>query len=300
MPTPLISFVVAVTLALQSVPAASQFDNRSIPITYEATVIENSNGMCPTAEKRQEARDKIRLDVRRQLGLHTCGGTSGWDRIAYLNMSDSAHQCPGDFREVTFDGIRLCARDSRADTSIRVCTSITFSSNGIPYSEVCGRVVGYQYGSPDGFYHNTQSGPYSIDEHYIDGVTLTHGPVGAREHIWTFVNGNAEEYASPSKLICPCVHDPNPSIVVPSFIGDDYFCESGKLSYPSISVFYNDPLWDGDGCTEGNLCCTFNNPPYFTTQLPANTSDDIELQDCLYEPSPHSDTLVQFIELYVK
>ena len=276
MPTPLISFVVAVTLALQSVPAASQFDNSSIPITYEATVIENSNGMCPTAEERQEARDKIRLDVRRLLlGNYTCGGTSGWTRIAYLNMSDSSHQCLGDFREVTFEGLRLCARDSTAATSLQVCTSITFSSNGIPYSEVCGRVAGYQYGLTLAFYRNTVAGPLTIDGYYVDGVTLTHGPVGAREHIWTFATG-IEESGINAVHQCPCTIDASPNIVVPPFIGDDYFCESGTPLNFGSNRFYNDPLWDGDGCPEGNSCCTFSNPPYFTRQLPASTSDDIE------------------------
>ena len=307
MPTPLISFVVAVTLVIQSVPAASQFDNSSIPITYEATVIENNNGMCPTAEESQEARDKIHLDVRRLLaGDYTCGGTSGWARIAFLNMSDSSHQCPGDFREITLDGMRLCARDNRSDYDYQVCTSITFSSNDIPYSAVCGRVVGYQYGPTVAFQRNTISGPLTIDGYYVDGVTLTHGPVGAREHIWTFVSG-LEENAMTPQQVCPCAINASATIIVPPFIGDDYFCESGTLQDQGHYEFYDDILWDGDGCSEGNSCCTFNNPPYFTRQLPASTSDDIELRDCAYwfgivstKSYSLAEALIHFIELYVK
>ena len=303
MHTPLISLVFAVTFALQSVPAASQFDNSSIPIAYEAKVIEKSAEICPTAEESQEAQDEIRLDVRRLLGLYSCGGTSGWDRIAYLNMNDSSHQCPGDFREATFDGLRLCARDSTADTSNQVCTSTTFSSNGIPYSAVCGRVVGYQYGTTRAFYYNTVDGPRPIDEYYADGVALTHGPVGAREHIWTFVSGLQEDNSHPL-FVCPCAPHASSTIVVPPFIGDDYFCESGTLVNRGNNAFHDDPLWDGDGCPEGNSCCTFSNPPYFTRQLPASTSDDIELRDCGDQrgigATSSADTLIQFIELYVK
>ena len=304
MPTPLISLVFAVAFALQSVPAASQFDNSSIPIAYEAKVIEKSAEICPTAEESQEVQDEIRLDVRRLLGLsYTCGG-SGWDRIAYLNMNDSSHQCPGDLREATFDGIRVCARDSTADTNVRYCTSTTFSSNGIPYSAVCGRVVGYQYGHAFGFWYNTVSGPKTIDEYYVDGVTLTHGPVGAREHIWTFATGIQED-GTTSTLACPCAIDTSSTIVVPPFIGEDYFCESGTLSDQGDNVFHDDPLWDGDGCPEGNSCCTFSNPPYFTRQLPASTSDDIELRDCadhrgIGYTGNSAETFIQFIELYVK
>ena len=299
MRTSLISLVFAVTFALQSVPAASQFDNSSIPIAYEAKFIEKSTGICPTAEESQEAQDEIRLDVRRLLGLsYTCGG-SGWDRIAYLNMSDSSHQCPGDFREATFDGMRLCAHDSTADTSLQVCTSTIFSSNGIPSSAVCGRVVGYQYGTTVGFINNTISGPRRIDEYYADGVT--HGPVGAREHIWTFATGLQED-ALNLIHVCPCARDASPTIMVPPFIGDDYFCESGTLGKQGGGVFHDDPLWAGDGCPEGNSCCTFNNPPYFTRQLPVSTSDDIELRDCgLYRgigSTTRADTLIQFIELF--
>ena len=305
MPTPLISFTVAVILALQSVPAASQFDNcnSSIPIAYDAAIIKNSNGMCPTTEERQEARDKIRFAARRQLGLYTCGGTIGWTRIAYLNMSDSSHQCPGDLREVTFDGMRLCARDNSSVSSHRVCTSTAYSSNSIPYSEVCGRVVAYQYGATIAFQRNTVSGPLSIDGYYVDGVTLTHGPVGAREHIWTFATGLDENTTNPYQA-CPCAINASPTIVVPPFIGDDYFCESGSYRFTGHSIFHKDPLWDGEGCPQGNSCCTFSNPPYFTRQLPASTSDDIELQDCGYHRSiggsSAADTLIQLIELYVK
>ena len=137
----------------------------------------------------------------------------------------------------------------------------------------------------------------------MDGVTLTHGPVGDREHIWTFATG-LEESGVNAVYQCPCTIDASPTIVVPPFIGDDYFCESGTPFHVGFNIFHDDPLWDGDGCPEGNTCCTFNNPPYFTRKLPASTSGDIELRDCLYwtgiGANSTSDTLIQFIELYVK
>jgi hypothetical protein len=166
-------------------------------------------------------------------------------------------------------------------------------------------VVGYQYGVSIAFGFTTAN----IDEYYADGVTLTHGPVGAREHIWTFATGRQESFDNNalSSSVCPCVPNANPSIVVPPFVGEDYFCESGALNVADNQVFYDDPLWDGDGCIEGNSCCTLNDPPYFTRQLPASTSDDIELRDCglwrsMIPESTYSqgDTLIQLIELYVK
>ncbi len=45
--------------------------------------------------------------------------------------------------------------------------------------------------------------------------------------------------------------------------------------------FYGgDPLWDGAGCGPLNTCCTFNNPPWFYKELPAPTTDDIEMRVC--------------------
>ena len=288
MTTPLLLFVLTVALVLQIAPVASQFDNSSIPIVYEAKVIESSNGTCPTAEDREAAQNEIRSDIQRLLNPHiygyTCGGTDGWARIAYLNMSNTSHQCPGDLRETSRSVGRLCGRGLGfyGSAGSKICKSAIFPSNGIRYSEVCGRVVAYQQASAYAF-----SGGSSIEEYYADGVSLTHGPVGARKHIWNFVitHNNAI---------------PSTATRIPSFIGENYFCESGSNG-SGYRVFYDEPLWDGDGCfLEGNNCCTFNNPPYFTRQLPTSTNDDIELRDCMFSSYYGADTLIQLIELYIK
>ena len=75
-----------------------------------------------------------------------CGSEEGWTRLAYLNMSDSSVECPCGFRLYESGGVRTCGRPV---SSVGSCVSVKFSSNGISYSEVCGRVVGYEYGSPD-------------------------------------------------------------------------------------------------------------------------------------------------------
>ena len=73
-----------------------------------------------------------------------CGIEGGWTRLAYLDMSDSTMSCPSGFRLYETGGVRACGRPVGGAS----CASITFPSNGISYSEVCGRVVGYQYASP--------------------------------------------------------------------------------------------------------------------------------------------------------
>ena len=59
--------------------------------------------------------------------------------IAYLNMSDLSQVCPSGFRLHESGGVRACGRPVSSGGS---CASVKFPSNGITYSEVCGRVSG--------------------------------------------------------------------------------------------------------------------------------------------------------------
>ena len=75
------------------------------------------------------------------------------------------------------------------------------------------------------------------------------------------------------------------------------FVNQDTKQRPNIHFFPDDPLWDGDGCTAGSRCCSFNNPPYFTKQLPSPTTDDIEARLCQYDTEY---TPIELIELYVQ
>ena len=163
--------------------------------------------------------------------------------------------------------------------------STTFPVHGIEYSQVCGRIIGYQYGSPDAFYNQV-----TLDDDYVDGISLTHGQL-PRQHIWTFaaawhVNG------------CPCSH--NYTRGAPSFIGQDYFCETGHRDQWEVIFYPDDPLWDGQGCGGTSTCCSFNNPPWFCKQLPQPTTDDIELRLCGDGDIVNEDTPLETVEIYIK
>ena len=43
-----------------------------------------------------------------------------------------------------------------------------------------------------------------IDGYYVDGVSLTHGGAGSRQHIWTFATGLTEVDTSYLTTKCPC------------------------------------------------------------------------------------------------
>ena len=98
--------------------------------------------------------------------------TGGWVRVANLNMTDPDQQCPGNLRLSYTNPIRLCGR--KTDYG---CDSVIFATYGVQYRQVCGRVRGYQVGSPDAFYRWIFCPSCTIDGPYVDGVSITHEPV---------------------------------------------------------------------------------------------------------------------------
>ena len=295
--------------AQQSPTSQNQAD-----ITYEAKVIDNAAGDstgCPAGDRLQTARDEVSSEVSTLLQERICNGTFGWTRVAYVDMTNAEDQCPEGLQEFNISGQRVCGRGANVGAEIQTCASTGFPTNGMQYDEVCGRVVAFQVGSPSafGFYDLRSREQFlGIDDYYVDGITLTRGLTGSREHIWTFATGYMEtpNLVQSQNQACPCTPGISNPATIPPFIGDDYFCESGTVDFPTNATFYaEDPLWDGAGCFESttNNCCTFRSPPYFTKLLPANTTDAIEMRACgyySYHTATSADTFIQQIELYVK
>ena len=261
-------------------------------------------GRCAQMEERGRVRNEIRQSVNEDivaLYSHTCNGTPGWRKIIYINMTDTSYSCPAGLNLTSYSK-RTCGR-SHLEPG---CSSTTFDVGGILYSQVCGRIKGYQFGATSAF---GLIGTYirqGINGLYVEGVSLTHGRVGNREHIWTFAAGLTEAFNDPNyrNEHCPCDRAPNEVTNVPSFVGNDYFCESGEDSHWNINVpftlFADDPLWDGQNCADTSTCCDFNNPPWFTKTLDAFTNDDIELRICATHSHTDADVLLELIELYVQ
>ncbi len=209
----------------------------------------------------------------------------------YLNMSDDSHSCPHGFLTRDVNGFRACGRLHSGSYN---CLSTYYNyTSGFPYNKVCGRIRGYQLGRAEGFSERAH-----IAAAYVDGVSLTHGYGEDRTHIWTFAVGLSETYSGNSNddtLYCPCML--SGATQPPSFVGDDYFCESGNQlgSLGHHNIYSDDPLWDGQQCT---LTCCQNE--YFMKTLPAQTSDDIELRICGKERPDYDDVLIYEVELYVQ
>ena len=103
-----------------------------------------------------------------------CGSGGGWTRLAYLDMSDATQNCPSGFKLYQSGGVRACGRPV---TNSGSCVSVQFPSNGISYSQICGRVTGYQYRDTDAVSESVNN----INSYYVDGVSITRG--SPRQHV---------------------------------------------------------------------------------------------------------------------
>ena len=238
--------------------------------------------------------ETIQSYASRLHGPHTCGGTGGWRRVVYLDMTDPSTTCPSGW-QLTGYSKRTCGR---ASDGRYTCDSVTFPVSGGEYSRVCGRIKAYQWGITNAFwsYHFRQV--TTIDGAYVDGISVTHS--SPRQHIWTFAAGLSEGNPTRSD-VCPC--DASHTIRVQPFVGSDYFCESGvneRWDSRHYTFHPNDALWDGENCLSSSTCCSLHNPPYFVKQLPTPTTDDIEARICLDYRLYTTNIAVELVELYVQ
>ena len=284
-------------------PSSCQHQVSSFPVCLPSTV--NSSGQtCPSQDAVNAANTKVRhvLDEIYSAPPCSCGGDGGWTRVAYLNMSDPNQQCPSNWT-LTTSPVRGCGRSS---AGFDTCDSSFYPVYGRTYSSVCGRVLAYQRGVGAGFYVALVTGRNTTDAAYVSGVSVTHGPAGSRQHIWTFAATlNEQDRTYNGGFNCPCT---NTNVTwpyqVPSFIGNDYFCDTGNRGpgYSSYIYYPDDPLWDGEGCGSASTCCEYNTPPWFCKALPQPASNDLELRLCnRYRPVFNGeDKLISLVEIFVK
>ena len=230
---------------------------------------------------------QVYCDMERVCG---CGGEGGWMRVADIDMTRHKENCPAGFRLVTSSGKRMCG-----NTGVG-CVATAFSSRGVEYSRVCGRVIGYQFGRVNAFAAYHQRTHTTLGSPFLDGVVLTYG--SPRCHIWSFAAAISQTNSGVTG--CSCFSAAVPG-ATPSFVHSDYFCDSGYQYSTQTPLDYlvHEPLWDGAGCVQGT-CCEFNSPPWFCKDLPQSTSDDIELRICGNDGINNEDTPIERVEIYVQ
>ena len=102
-----------------------------------------------------------------EMEAELCGSKGGWMPVAQLNMEDTQQNCPHSLRLVNNSNPhrRACARNHNITSG---CTTLPFSTHGILYTEVCGRVRGYQHRTPDGL------AAFGLRNMYTDGRCDNH------------------------------------------------------------------------------------------------------------------------------
>ncbi len=229
--------------------------NIAVGLKIQPAIVSKDGNTCPAAA--EQARRNMTEQVNSILGRLTlvpeCGPGS-WAQVVNLNLTLSEQNCPSPWVTQT-SPVRSCAVASPG------CASVYYDPLTVTYQKVCGMALGYATHSPDGLRNS------GIDTNYLDGVSITHGEPGMRTHIWSLAAGHDDSVYGFHR--CPCDNPNRNEAALPGFVGQNYFCDNDHV---------DGPVWDGEGCK--NSCCSFNSPPWFSTTLPAPTSDSIEARIC--------------------
>ena len=152
------------------------------------------------------------------------------------------------------------------------------------------------------YYYANQS--RTVDDLYVEGVSITYGS-NPRQHIWTLAASLEEDpRASTSVYRCPCstklANVPFTGLI-PPFIGNNYYCETGSRGAYQNRYYLDDPLWDGKGCGRFSTCCEGSMKPWFCKELSESVDSNIEMRLCCEGPrDSDEDVLLEIIELYVQ
>ena len=174
-------------------------------------------------------------------------------RITKLNKTGNFTQCFSGMKPYSVNASSCVARSDSA-----TCSHTIFSTHNIPYSRVCGFVRAYGVGTADGF----SSSSYSINDNYVDGISLSYGSFPNRKHIHTFTASTHSR------------------------------CYSNK---PSFVRNYNCLRVE----TTGSSFCT-RCTKYFGADLGSLITEDIEMRVCRDQSRSDEDVVIEDLEIYVQ
>ena len=231
----------------------------------------------------------VTIDAAVQPFRNLCGICSpNWRRVAYIDTTRGPGQCPSGLVEHvnSTTNQRACGRTTDVG-----CSSVTYPAGG-NYTNICGRVRGYQFYSANAF-EGLQG--RSINGPYVDGISITRG--SPRQHVWTY----AAYHREGNYDVCPCGRANVDDIAgVPAVVFMDFYCETAfAIGSESNRTAWENPLWDGAGsaCGTGGQCCaTFG---WFHKTVSPSTSDHIEVRWCADQERSNEDVLTELVEIWV-
>ena len=156
-----------------------------------------------------------------------------------------------------------------------------FSSGGLPYFQVCGRIHGRYSRAPDALYFSCGRPKFpTIDDNYVDGVSLSYGM-----NPWTLAVTIPQRSQMAGCTSC--------NFEVPDFVGSDYSCQivpdCVPLSDDSTCRLVED--WNDD-----NLCIGDN---VFYRNLTQTTREDLEMMLSRDQTRSDEDISISFTEIFV-
>ncbi len=256
-----------------------------------------SSGSCPSGSVVEDQLNQLQNEVNAIIdrefpilqdlaSLQSVSGCPGdnWRKVAEVNSSLS---CPNGTVKETEGDVNYCRLDRAID-----CQSLIYlTPKSIGFSEICFTVKGYQIGLTSGFSRLSNS----IDENYLDGISITHGY--PRTHIWSFASG-----IGAAQFSCPCnasSGEPSQQNALGGSIGRNYSCDSSSgVNIPIPNQLFTDGIWHDSGCLAGGCC---RSSPYFYRELTMPTCDDLEVRLCQDKQTSTVGTIgLDSLELYVK
>jgi hypothetical protein len=189
---------------------------------------------------------------------------AGWREVVVYPRTDV---CSGAWAYVAGKGCH------KASTS-GGCATKTFSTGGLAFSEVRGRLVAYQQGSTDGFLDN-------------DSISIW---TTSGTHLWTYAFGYTSlnsTACSCASLGCPARCPSNGGFLPDAHVGSSYYCESGASACSSY------------GATTFFPTKLFASRPAFVARLAAIQAD-LEVRVCLNQGTSDEDLFFDVLELHVR
>ena len=258
----------------------------AFPLRSPITILNTSDtSACPphTIIDKEVDKHEGLLQAEAEFLFRPCGcGGPGWDSVAYYDFSEQ--ECPPGFSRVYGKWNNISCQPNNANNRHGDCgllfhhSSLVLPVKGRSYSSVCGRIRGHGWGYA---FYNAIICNTSLEESYVSGISLTHGPPGSRSHIWTFAAANGEgDTPSTTSYNCPCSNTEIPwPHITPGYVREDYFCDSNYQFFTNNKTFiqdHNDDLWEGQGCGPTSSCC--ESTRYFCKHLTYSTSDNLEIR----------------------
>ena len=149
-----LTIIVAVMLFSSSVMATQQINDTCTRYGFD---VDNPGVSCADIYDNNPAShgksgyyivktDHIHTAVYCDMELQCGGYKGGWMKIADYDTS-RGDDCPKGWNKTTANNIDVC----RSPSNSAGCYSSTFSVHNVNYNKICGKLKGYQKGSPSAF-----------------------------------------------------------------------------------------------------------------------------------------------------